>query len=93
MLRSRAPHCKLKSADGVRQRATGLNCDHFTLHQLRKTFASLLLRSGVNFQLIADALGHANAETVHVYLSTDLEMLRSCCFPFTGFELNAEGVL
>ena len=93
MLRSRAPHCKLKSADGVRQRANGLNCDHFTLHQLRKTFASLLLRSGVNFQLIADALGHANAETVHVYLSTDLEMLRSCCFPFTGFELNAEGVL
>ena len=45
------------------------------------------------FQLIADALGHANSQTLHVYLSTEPEQLRSCCFPFTGFELNSEEVM
>ena len=93
MLRSIAPHCRLKSAETFRSRVKALNCDHFTLHQLRKTFASLLLKAGVNFQLIADALGHANSQTLHVYLSTEPEQLRSCCFPFTGFELNSEEVI
>ncbi len=88
MLRINAPHCKIKSAQGICKTADSLNCDHFTLHQMRRTFASMLLKAGTDFEEIAECLGHSDAKTVHVYLSTDTEMLRQCCYPFAGFEME-----
>ncbi|SFS92067.1 Site-specific recombinase XerD [Succinivibrio dextrinosolvens] len=90
MLRINAPHCRIKSTPVIRQTVDSLNCEHFTLHQMRRTFASLLLKAGTDFEEIAECLGHSDANTVHAYISTDTEMLRQCCYPFTGFEMGLE---
>ena len=90
MLRINAPHCRIKSSPVIRQTVDSLNCEHFTLHQMRRTFASLLLKAGTDFEEIAECLGHSDANTVHVYISTDTEMLRQCCYPFEGFEMEQE---
>ena len=92
MLRINAPHCRIKSSPVIRQTVDSLNCEHFTLHQMRRTFASLLLKAGTDFEEIAECLGHSDANTVHVYISTDTEMLRQCCYPFTGFEMELEAL-
>lgn len=90
MLRINAPHCMIKSTPVIRQTVDSLNCEHFTLHQMRRTFASLLLKAGTDFEEIAECLGHSDANTVHAYISTDTEMLRQCCYPFEGFEIELE---
>ena len=90
MLRINAPHCRIKSSPVIRKTVDSLNCEHFTLHQMRRTFASLLLKAGTDFEEIAECLGHSDANTVHAYISTDTEMLRQCCYPFEGFEMELE---
>ena len=87
IMRVKAPRCQMKSsllANSVKH----LNCPHFKLHSLRKTMATMMLNAGVDFQLIADTLGHSDLKTVHVYLNTDKELLKECCFPIDGFEMH-----
>jgi integrase len=45
-----------------------LNLPHFTYHQLRHTFASVALNSGISVRDVADLLGHANSKTTMLYL-------------------------
>jgi len=51
---------------------------HVTTHSLRKTFANYVLRaSGGNIKVLQELLGHQNLSTTEVYLSFDLDELRS----------------
>ena len=65
-----------------------LNCEKFTMHQLRKTFASVMLSEGVDFTLIAHQLGHSDFSNLDVYLAAPDDMLRELCLDFSGFEFN-----
>ena len=87
IMRVKAPRCQMKSSP-LAKTVKHLNCPHFKLHSLRKTMATMMLNAGVDFQLIADTLGHSDLKTVHVYLNTDKELLKECCFPIDGFEMH-----
>lgn len=47
-----------------------------TPHTLRRTFASTLLKNGVNVRLIQELLGHAHLSTTAIYLRVDRSELR-----------------
>ena len=57
-------------------------------HCLRRTFATMMLRGGSDRRGVAEALGHATAETVDEYLSLDPERMRLCALPLSGFGLG-----
>jgi len=53
----------------------GLTRPGVTLHKLRRTFATMLLRGGVNVAVLQKLLGHASLETTAVYLDVTAEDL------------------
>ena len=59
----------------VRQmrKASGI---YFTLHQLRHTFATQLLRNGCNLKALQTLMGHANIETTLIYLEGIVDHLQ-----------------
>jgi integrase/recombinase XerD len=59
---------QLKEAAGIRKRVTP--------HTLRRTFASHLLKNGVNIRVIQELLGHAGLDTTAIYLRLDTSELR-----------------
>jgi len=61
-------------------------------HAMRKTFASGMLRNGVPFGRIAEALGHADESSVMQYLSTNGEKMRMCALGLQAIPLKG-GVL
>lgn len=61
-------------------------------HIMRKTFASNLLRAGIRYDTVADALGHDSSKTVDPYLSTDIVSMRLCAIPL-GNALRYKGGL
>ena len=56
-------------------RAAGLSED-FHFHSLRHSFASHLVRSGVNLYRVKELLGHSNITTTEIYAHLDLDSLR-----------------
>ena len=52
-------------------------------HQLRRTFATRMLRGGAGVSPIAEALGHRTEKTVGAYLSLDEERMRMCALPMS----------
>ena len=87
ILSHKAPVHKLKKME-IKGVFDELNCEKFTMHQLRKTFASVMLSEGVDFTLIAHQLGHSDFSNLDVYLAAPDDMLRELCLDFSGFEFN-----
>lgn len=54
----------------------------YGLHSLRHTIATKMLKNGVQFDKIVPFLGHADENTLHVYLNYDIENLRQCALSF-----------
>lgn len=52
-------------------------------HELRRTFATGMLRGGSGIGQIADALGHASEGSVRAYLSLDERRMRDCALPLS----------
>lgn len=60
-------------------------------HATRKTFSTNRLKSGVNPELIADALGHKTAETLTPYLSLDNERMTLCPLSLECLSIQMKG--
>ena len=58
--------------DGFRKRTN----IHFTIHQLRHTFATLMLEGGCDIYSLSNMMGHSDIKTTTIYLSTTAEHLR-----------------
>ena len=57
-------------------------------HVLRKTYATGLLRKGVSASMVAEALGQRGTDSVHRYLSLDVDRMRMCAISLTEFGLE-----
>ena len=55
----------------------GISRSGVTVHSLRHTFASLLLKNGCDLMSIKEMLGHASLESTAIYLRVDLSTLRT----------------
>lgn len=56
----------------------GLDTEKYSIHKLRHTSATLLMKSGVNLMEIKELLGHKNLSTTQKYLHVDNETLEKC---------------
>ncbi len=90
MVATIAPHHHLISPSSIRQTASVLGCEHFTLHELRKTYATHLVKCGTGVELTARLVGHSDLSTVHRYLALDADMLRPLCLPLEGLEIDED---
>ena len=61
------PYTDVKKSFGTACKKIGLNGFHF--HDLRRTFATWLLRDGVDIRTIQALLGHSDLSTTERYLS------------------------
>jgi site-specific recombinase XerD len=61
---------KLKTASGMK----------FGLHQLRHTFATLMLEGGCDIFSLSKMMGHASIKTTTIYLAASAEHLRTQMF-------------
>lgn len=57
-------------------RIAGLEDKGYTLHTLRHTYATLILKNGGNLMEIKDLLAHADLNSTSIYLHTTVDQLR-----------------
>ena len=72
----RAPWARALKSSGVR---------HFTRHDLRHTFASWLVQSGVQLQVVMELLGHADLQTTMIYAHLSPQNKRSAVAALESF--------
>ena len=63
----------------VLQRA-GLDHEHITPHRLRHTFATHLVRNGVDARIVQELLDHADLQTTARYLHSDTRTKQAAAF-------------
>lgn len=63
--------------------------DDVTFHDLRRTFATRMLRGGTGRRGVAEAFGHSDEGTVDEYLSVDDERMLMCAMPLSELGLGA----
>lgn len=63
----------LKKVHDLLREATGIK---FTIHQLRHTFATLMIEGGCDIYSLSKMLGHSDIKTTTIYLSASVEHLR-----------------
>jgi len=63
----------------------------FGMHLLRHNVASTMVKNGVPVATIAAVLGHTDADTTGIYITTDEVRLKECVLPMAGIstEVNA----
>jgi integrase len=49
---------------------------HFTIHDLRRTFATRMTAAGAPLTIVSSTLGHANVQTTAIYARSDTEIRR-----------------
>ncbi len=74
----------------VLQRA-GLGEEHITPHRLRHTFATHLIRSGVDVRTVQELLGHADLQTTARYLHSDTRMKQAALGKLAAAFASAQG--
>ncbi|MHB8995896.1 MAG: tyrosine-type recombinase/integrase [Armatimonadota bacterium] len=57
-------------------RRAGLTQEGFTLHSMRHSYATMLVRAGVDLGVIRDLLGHSDLAVTSIYLHSDLRSKR-----------------
>lgn len=50
----------------------------FGMHMLRHNVASTMVKNEVPIETIAAILGHATPDTTDIYITTDVEKLKTC---------------
>lgn len=88
-LRTKAPFATLSSHSGYRHilfkavTAAGVEANgrSFGTRITRHSTASKMLRQGVPLHVISEALGHANPNSVMVYITTESSKLAECTLP------------
>ena len=69
--------CEIRAKMGAMQSSTShLVLPHFTIHDLRRTAATIMTAAGTPITVVAKALGHANVQTTPVYARAGLETVR-----------------
>ncbi len=80
-IRHEAPYDEVKRGvcrSALKRFIAPVNGNGCSFHLVRKTFATNLLTSIFNVELISDSLGHSSDGTVHKYLSLDDKRMRMC---------------
>jgi len=84
-INSRAPYIPLRAASGY-----AIVCRYFNLsgipaqgrrrgaHTLRTSFATALVRKGVPYTVVKEALGHEDPESAKYYVRVDVKRLKAC---------------
>lgn len=66
-----------------------IGCDStprwFGFHSFRRHFATTMMNQGVDTPLISHMLGHSNPESLHPYLTSDLQRLKDCALSVEDF--------
>ncbi len=57
---------------------------HIAPHDLRRTFATALIKQGVNLPDVADLMGHADISTTNIYKLDDVDALRKSISKLPG---------
>ena len=84
----RVPYGKLDTSCCKRALAKALDKEKTGFHITRRTFASRMLKSKTNTEIIANSLGHSDNSTVLKYLSTDADTMRQCAISLKGIEVK-----
>jgi len=80
---------KLMRKAGIRQKKG----DRKGFHCLRHSAAARLLEAGTPLPVISSVMGHRDKDSTKIYLSTDLEHLRSCALGLDGLEVTRQELL
>lgn len=89
-LRAKAPVRGFRGSSGVgsivrhRLQRAGIDAPTLGAHQFRHGFASGLLRHGASLGEIGELLGHHSPETTKIYITVDLDALRTLALPWPG---------
>jgi len=63
------------------------------IHVIRHSAASRMLSKGVPVTTISSMLGHSNKTSTDIYLTTDIESMRSCAIDLSEIPMHCEGLI